>query len=196
MSHSLDKLRDRIAKGSIFDVASERGVKPEEILLDADVVVMLDQSYSMEDRDGGGQTRHQRAVAALEQIQRTFPGRVVLVTFSDFAEFRLNGIPTGPNGGTNMAAGLEMAHQLDGMDMRFFLVSDGQPTCGDALVYDWAKRFTDPINTIFIGSDFDAAGQQVMKEVSRLSGGLASGRIEPQMLGSQVIGMLTAGGGQ
>lgn len=182
-----------VTKGSIFDVASSNDVKPEDVLAEADVIVMLDLSSSMTASLNDGSTRYDRAVEALADIQKQFPGRVVLITFSGTARTELGGLPGRPSGSTNIYAALEMAKQFDGMDCKFYLISDGEPTdTTDFQIFDLAKQFTDPIHCIFIGQDDDVEGQRFMKELSRLTNGLNAGRVDPKMLG-QTMRLLISG---
>ena len=181
-----------VTKGSIFDVAAATKSKPEDVLAEADVIVMLDLSSSMATRLNDGTTRYDRAVEALSDIQKNFPGRVVLITFSGNAKMELGGMPGIASGSTNIYAALELAHQFDDMDSKFYLISDGEPTDTSELrIFDLAKTFKDPINCIFIGQDDDYSGMKFMKELARITKGIDSGRIEPAMLGETLKLLVT-----
>jgi len=193
MTYDITKSQKNVTKGSIFDVASTSGIKPEEVLTDADVVVMLDLSSSMSHRQANGVTRFDKAKDALADIQKAFPGRCVLITFADRARMELGGVPSRPSGMTNVYAALEVAKQFDGLDTKFYLISDGEPNCtSKEEIFAAAEEFTDPINCIFIGEDHDRAGQQFMSQLAALTGGKNTGRVEPALLG-QTIKLLITG---
>jgi len=192
MNDDLIKQNRDVIKGSVYDVATSKGVKPEDVLAEADVVVMIDISSSMTDRTNDGRTRFDKAVDALTDIQKSFPGRVVLISFADGAKMELSGMPTRPSGMTNIKGALEIAKNFDGMDTKFYLISDGEPNCGpDSDIFDLAATFEDPINCIFIGEDRDLDGIAFMKELAKLTGGIDSGRIEPSMLGDTIKLLIT-----
>lgn len=188
----LTKREQSLAQGSIYDVARSRGEQPEDVLAEADVVVMLDESSSMAAPVGQGKSRHDEAVEALRQIQRTFPGRVILITFANSARFHWNGLPSSPAGSTQMDLALDLASQFKEMDMKFYLISDGQPN-DKALALEVVNLHfqKDPIHTIFIGSDTDRQGMEFLQELSAKTGGRAAGKVEPELLGETVTLMLT-----
>ncbi len=187
MEDQLTKQSRDITKGSVFDIATNKGVKPEDVLAEADVVVMLDISSSMTDRQGDGRSRFDKAKDALADIQKAFPGRVVLISFSDNAKMELGGMPSHPAGMTNIHAALEVAKSFDGMDTKFYMISDGEPNMTpEKDIFDFAETFEDPINCIFIGEDHDFSGIAFMKKLAKLTGGVDSGRIEPHLLGDTI----------
>ncbi|KKL77451.1 hypothetical protein LCGC14_2034730 [marine sediment metagenome] len=187
----LQKGHSAVAEGSIFDAASRRGDKPEETLADADVVIMLDCSSSMSEGIAGGtETRYDEAKKAVADIQRAFPGRVVLVSFASHAQLELTGIPQSPNGSTNMREALEIAKQFDGLDTKFYLVSDGFPD-SQGTVLELAKTFEDPINVIFIGDDYTMSGMEFLGKVADITGGTDEGQISPKMLGDTMKLLIT-----
>ena len=193
MNRDITKSATDVTKGSIFAVASEKGVKPEDVLTDADVVVMLDLSSSMTTSQFDGRSRFDKAKEALADIQKAFPGRCILITFADKANMELGGLPGHPSGMTNVYAALEVAKQFDGLDTKFYLISDGEPNCtSKEEIFALANEFTDPINCIFIGEDHDLSGMKFMKELAMLTGGKDSGKVEPHLLG-QTIKLLITG---
>lgn len=195
MNDKISKKYESVAEGSIWDTANSRGEKAEEVVANADVVVMLDVSSSMGGRLGDGKTRYDVAVEQLRNIQRTFPGRVVLIEFGMKTQIKLDGLPSNPAGSTPMDDALNLAYDFDGMGTKFYLISDGEPYpfSRTQAVYDWAASFKDPIHTIFIGDDSDKAGIEVMEKVSNLSGGTSSGKIEPDQLAGRITKLLTGG---
>ncbi len=184
--NKLTKREQTLAQGSIKDVAESRGERLENVLVEADVVVMLDTSGSMK----GG--KDDRAEEALRQIQRTFPGRVVLIEFSDLAWFRWNGLPEWRYKGTNMDLALEKALKFKGMDMKFYFISDGMPSgnSGEQALH-LAQELGEPINTIFIGSDTDYRGQDFLRRLGQVGGGKTIDHLKVEKLGDTVTKMLT-----
>ena len=181
-----------VAKGSIYDVANSQNSKPEEILTDADIVVMLDISGSMADRQLNGQTRYEKAVEALDDLQRAFPGRIALVTFNDRAALELSGIPSIPSGMTNVYDALSIAKTFDGLSTKFYLISDGQPNVrSEQETIDLASTFIDPINCIFIGEDHDRMGIGFMEKLARVTKGTNAGRIDVKLLGQTIKLLVT-----
>lgn len=184
----IQKGNSNVTKGSIYDVATDKGVKVEEILSEADVIVMLDISSSMDMRLGDGSTRYSKATDALADIQKAHPGRVALITFSSDAKMELGGVPGSPYGSTNMMSALELGHNFDGLDTKFFLISDGEPDYGiKAQIIPFAKTFEDPIHCIFIGEDHDREGMRFMSDIAKVTGGENSGRISPAMLSGHLL---------
>jgi Mg-chelatase subunit ChlD len=188
MSSYLEKGGNQVARGSIYEVANTRGEKAASLLARADVIVMLDISSSMRGE------KHHKACQALEDIQKTFPGRVALIEFNDYAQLNLRGIPNIPSGMTMMHLALEMGRTFDGTDTRFYLISDGAPNgCAHDDLLQIAASFTNPIHTVFIGNDWDTNGQKTLEDISSATGGTSAGRIEPKMLGKTLMGLLTGG---
>jgi len=189
---NLIKDNSNLAEGSVFDTSNSQGVKPEDVLANCDVIVMLDISGSMDAFVyGANKNRWEAAVDQLRLIQRTFPGRVALIQFGGMVTgFRFNGIPDRPTGSTPMHEAMAIAHDFDNQGKQFYLISDGQPDRVE-IVHQWAKAFVSPINTIFIGDDNDISGIRLLGEVSRFSGGEASGKLEPQMLGEAMKLLIT-----
>jgi len=182
MNQKIQKRNQGVAEGSIFDVSNRSGQKIEEIMADADVVVMLDISSSMSGE------RYRRATNALETIQTRYRGRVLLVTFNNDAKLEYGGIPSSPSGGTSLTPALEIAQKFDGTEMKFIIISDGEPwDTREAL--EKSKEFTDPIDTVFIGNDGDR-GEQFMKDIAT---GHSMGRVDPKLLGTTLAGLIGNG---
>ena len=193
----MDKLSrnsNEVAKGSIYDIASSKGLKTEEVLAEADVIVILDVSSSMMDRNRAGLTRYERAKESLGEIQRAFPGRVAVISFSDKAQIELTGLPPMHGGCTNMAKALNLAKDFDGLDTKFYFISDGSPTDSESTIISIADSFTDPISTIFIGSDTDTTAIAFMKKLAEVTGGTNSGKVDPAMLGNTILQLVANNG--
>lgn len=187
MNRDITKSTTDVAEGSIYGVSNTKGVKPEEVLAEADVVVMLDVSSSMSAQLSSGVSRFDRAKESLTDLQRSFPGRIVLLTFNDITQIELSGLPRPPSGMTNILKALEKAFEFDGMDTHFYMISDGAPNVNPEHVsLEFAKKFKDPIHCIFIGDDNDEEGIEFMKKLAEATGGTNSGKIEPHLLGQKL----------
>lgn len=183
MRQDIQKGHSEVAEGSIYDAANKLDQKPEEVLADADVVIMLDCSGSMSTYSGNS-TRYELACEAVKDIQRAYPGRVALISFDSVAKLELGGIPRAPGGSTRMLPALEIAHNFDGMDTKFYMISDGRPDYGtEDEILRYSDNFVDPINSIFIGGDEDVEGMEFLARLSKRTGGKDHGKIMPKMLG-------------
>lgn len=191
MYDKIERSNTATTKGSIFDVAFRRGMKPEEVLADADILIIFDDSSSM-DESLGGRTRYDFAVDALKKLQEAHEGRIVLINFSSTADIYLGGIPPRPNGNTRLDLALELAKEFDDMGMKkIVIITDGEPngpTDVEQLCIDIAKTFKTPIDTIFIGEDYMV---QAMKFLEALTTGRALGHVDVENLAEKVTKLLT-----
>ena len=203
INRSIQKSEQKVAQGSIYDVSNRQNVPVEAVMADAQAVVFLDRSGSMshyinEDQydpfaynrpNPGGNTRFEDANKALEGIQRRYDGKIILIPFSTFPELQLNGVPRPPDGGTDVAAALEMGKQFDGLGMKFVLISDGEPN-SDVAAIEVAKTYEDPIDTIFIGADKDIRGIDFLNRLSAATRGQALGKIDVEKLEGATVKLL------
>lgn len=179
-----------LVEGSIKDVATSRGARIEEVIMDASLLVVMDQSGSMWAGDArGGRSRYDVADEELEKLQRDHPGQIVLVCFSDNYTVCLDGIPNRSGGGTNMARVLDYLYSegIDGL-LDIVVVSDGEPDDEDDTLRA-AQQFSQPIHTIFIGPE-NGSGQRFMKELARRTGGKPFVSPKPGELGAGVVALL------
>lgn len=190
MKDRLTKREEKLAEGSIYDVAERRNERPEDIIAEADVIVLLDESGSMHGR------KHEVAVENLRLLQRKFPGRVLLGSFSSVAKWHFNGLPSSPAGGTNMDRALDLAFDFGQIeDTKIYLISDGQPTMGSGpRALEIARQYKAPINTIFIGSDTDYHGQEFLMKLAKASGGENKRKVDVGDMEETVTKLLTSGG--
>ena len=203
---SLSKREDKITEGSIADIARRRGDRIEAVMADAEMVVMLDISSSMskpideadysawnperyEHGEGYTRTRFTAALEALSAIQMKYQGKVLVIAFNSVAEFLSGGLPSQPSGGTNMNLALDLAKEFDDTDMKFTIISDGEPSNPENVIQQ-AKTFKTPIDTIFIGNDHDQRGLDVMNRIAAASRGKALGKVDPNDLGETTIKLL------
>src|SRR6266545_6420216 len=158
-----------IVPGSIAQTALENG---GQLPAPPVMVVILDVSYSMDERDAmyNGQ-RCRRIDAAKQQlieIQARFPGQVAIIAFSDEAEAVPGGVPPEPNGWTNLHLALELARAADTGAMKFCIISDGLPQMQE-LAHREAEKFSVPLDVIFVGNQQD--GRRFMQDFAQQPGG-------------------------
>jgi len=190
--YGISKSEKGIAEGSVFDVAKSQNIKLEEAIANADVVVLIDSSSSM-GLMSGDKTRYEKAVEALERVQSRYRGRVLIISFSDFAKIEYGGVPSKPGGWTDLVSGLEIAQPFDGTDMEFIVISDGEPNDQEGALAI-ARTYTDKISTIFIGDEIsDRGGLEFMNRLAGVGRGKALGKVDLDTLGSSIVGLLGDG---
>lgn len=188
--------------GSLGAIAAQSGASLAQSFMQADVIVLVDTSSSMGERDvdtperpafgaepgpsKAGRTRYQAAVGELKKLQASLPGRIAVVSFSTIVKFCPGGVPENLQGGTNMAEALAYVRPADGCGMQFFLISDGEPHDPDATLVE-AKKFTDPIITVFVGS---GPGAAFLARLAALTGGTTAQKSIPQ-LAAHIGGLLS-----
>jgi len=162
-----------IVVGSLSDVAqkSDRGVA--ETFIDADVVIVVDTSGSMCATDSrGGKSRYDIALEELAKLQRSMPGKIAVIAFSDIAIFVPGGQPPFLSGGTNLAGALRFAKVADVSGIRFVVISDGEPDSrDDALAV--ARTYRNRIDVIYVGPEEQPEGRAFLAQLARTSGGQA-----------------------
>ena len=93
--------------GSLAYVAQQGGLTLAESFLNAEMIVLLDQSGSMYARDAGrGRSRYDAADGELARLQAQHPGKIALICFSNAPTFCPGGVPSRDGGGTDMARAL------------------------------------------------------------------------------------------
>lgn len=178
----------QLVPGSIGAIAARDGQSLAQSFMAADVIVMVDTSASMAERDVAGEvtrTRYQAACDELTKLQAQHPGRVAVISFSSDAVFCPGGIPKNLARGTSVAAALRYVQPADGCGMTIVLISDGEPQDEDEALAV-ARTFTDPIQTIFIGG---GPGRTFLDKLARLTGGTSATRTIPQ-LAQSIAGLL------
>ncbi len=138
--------------GSIGQLAQQAGVSLAETFLNVDVVILVDTSVSMSARDRGEQSRYEVACAELARLQATLPGKLALIAFASQPVFVPGGIPSTPNGGTDLAKALQFAKLADTGGMRFIVISDGEPD-DETKALEVAARYRGRIDTIYVGPE-------------------------------------------
>lgn len=173
MNNKLRTQDSTVVKGSIQDVASQSGQGVADVMMDAQYVAIIDISISMDTRDakgegGQGIRRFDAAVQALNSLQSSMPGRWIIIEFSSNCEIVPSGAIHSPTGFTNLAGALEFAKQFNGLGLKLFLISDGEPDSKPAAL-NIARTWTDKLDVICVG---DANGSQFMQELARITGGI------------------------
>ncbi len=158
-----------VVPGSIGQVAHRAGQSLAEGLLDAEIMILVDVSGSMNTQDSrGGRSRYAVACEELAKLQAMHPGKIAVVAFSSAVRFAPSGVPEFEGQSTDLAAALRFALPWDGT-VRFVVVSDGVPDSeADALAV--ARQFTSWIDTVFVGPEGDYGGRAFLERLARASG--------------------------
>lgn len=181
-----------VVAGSLSAMAQCNGMSLAESFLSCDLIVLIDQSASMSQRDApGGKSRFDAADAELARIQRDNPGRVGVVAFSNYAAFCPGGVPIRLSGGTDMAEALRFIHVADNTGIKLILISDGEPDSEDK-AFAQARRFKSPIHTLYIGSE-NGRGRAFLEKLANATGGKAFKTTAPGLLANTVETLLLKG---
>lgn len=160
----------QLVKGSLSDVARTSNISLAQAFLSAKAIVVIDTSYSMADNDcPGKRRRHDVACEQLFQLQRDLAGQVAVVSFSDHARFCPGGIPSQPNGGTDLAKALKFIYPADGTGVRIVVISDGEPNDSQEALAE-ASKFISKIDCIYIGPE-TSLGRDFLRRLAEASGG-------------------------
>jgi len=163
-------MQTALVPGSLSSLARQQGVSLAETFLNVDAIILLDVSGSMVATDArGGRSRFDIACEELTRLQATLPGKLAIIQFASFPIFRPNGLPTNPHGTTDLAAALKFVQVADVGDMRFIVVSDGEPD-NEAEALKVAARYQGRIDTIYVGPE-DGAGQEFLSRLARINKG-------------------------
>lgn len=200
-----------IIPGSLAAVARQEGQSLAESFLAADAIVIVDVSGSMDARDvdpapapvraswddgpsfsppNQGRTRYQAACEELEKLQQTIPGKIAVVAFSNGAQFVWGGHPPFLSGGTDMVAALQFIRPADGCGMTLVLISDGGPNDPAGTLAE-ARRFTSPIQTVYVGPK-GGEGEAFLAKLAAATGGTHQTKSIPQLAAS-IAGLLGTG---
>jgi len=160
-----------IAKGSISDLMQNENMTLAESFLTCDCVVLFDVSGSMEMMDGTHESRYDRGVQQLKNLQASMPGKIAVVQFADSVQFMPGGVPLMDISGygTDLAAGLRFIRIADVPEMRFIVISDGAPD-SETMALTEARKFTEKIDTVYIGSE-SGDGRDFLHRLANASGG-------------------------
>ena len=181
-------------QGSQLDYAQKTGITLAESFLDLEMVILLDVSGSMETKDApGGKTRSEAAQEALTTIQGNNPGKVGLVCFADYTSYCSDGRIADCGSGTMLEKGLRELRELDDLGIKLVVVCDGEPLDKQKALNE-AKKFSSPLNAIFIGPEDDLyGGRAFLQRLVDLSGGQFIQSDAPGMLQDGVERLLLVG---
>lgn len=159
-----------VVPGSLQAQANESGAGLAETFLSCEAIVIIDVSGSMEACDApGGHSRYDTACSELARLQADIPGKVGVIEFSTYVTFVPGGKPLYQGGGTNLAEALNYAYIADGCEMRFIVISDGEPN-SESQALAAARRFQSRIDCVFVGPE-GGPGQAFLRTLAAASGG-------------------------
>ncbi len=170
-----------IVPGSLSAVAKRDGVSLAESFVNADAVIIVDTSGSMNTHDSrGGKSRYKVALEELAQLQANMPGRLAVIAFSSTTVFVPGGQPPFLGGMTDLAGALRFAKVADVPGMRFVIVSDGEPD-DERAALTVAQSYSNRIDTVFVGPENDwHGGRAFLQRLAAASGGrhIAADRVQ------------------
>jgi len=160
-----------IVEGSIQAVSQASGKSIAESFVMCDVIVIVDTSGSMSQRDRrGGLSRYEVACEDLAAIQKSMPGRVAVISFSNDAVFCPGGVPIFIGSSTDLAKALRFAKMADFEGSRFILISDGSPDHPEEAL-EVAKTYTARIDVIYVGPEANPIGRFYLEKLAKVSSG-------------------------
>ena len=164
-------MNETMVVGSVAQVAQQQGATLAETFINVDYVVMVDTSGSMGVCDSrGGKSRYDVACEELEGLQKSLPGKLAVISFSNDALFCPGGVPINMMGGTDMAGVLRYSRVADVEGIRFFMISDGYPD-DERSAMDAAKKYQSRIDGIYVGPEEDPRGRDFLERLAAASGG-------------------------
>jgi len=183
-------MAEQIVKGSLAQIAKDNNKSIAQTFLSCDVIVIVDTSGSMGSLDSrDGQSRYKVACNELARLQGTLPGKIAVISFSNTVLFCPSGVPFNLDSGTHMDKALDFARVADVPDMRFILISDGEPT-DESSALTAARKYKNKIDTIYVGPENEKAGQDFLKRLAKASGGQALQDFKVNALGSNIQKLL------
>ncbi len=163
-------MTNQIVAGSLGAVAAQNKKSIAENFVNANAIILVDTSGSMEQTDSrGGKSRYDAACAELKNLQASLPGKLALLSFSSEVIFCPNGIPFQYSAMTDLAKALKFAKIADVSGMRFIVISDGEPD-SESEALSVAATFKNRIDTIFVGPE-GGSGQAFLCKLAKASGG-------------------------
>ncbi len=181
-----------IVQGSLSAIAQQDGKSLAETFMNADVIIIVDTSGSMGSRDSrGGKSRYEVACEELASLQRTMPGKIAMINFSSEVRFEPGGFPFSMGGGTNLAKALRFVKVADLPDMRFILISDGQPDDENECMRV-AITFKNHIDVIFVGDEKYPTGRDFLERLAAATGGQAVTADKAKELQANIVMLLGA----
>ena len=184
-----------IAKGSIKDVA---GGDVAIALMNAKIVLLCDRSSSMLEFARDGKCRAEIEDDIVAKFQAKHPGQIALVSFSDAAELREDGVLPYPGGGTTITSALNLAEPMVDIGMRAVLITDGEPGENEQMVIRSATRYKGRMDCIYVGPEVGRGGD-FCDRLARAVGGtntICDLNKEPELLAERLGQLLLIAGGK
>lgn len=179
-----------IIPGSIGAIAQREGISLAESFANADVVALVDVSGSMDAQDStGGRSRYDVACAELANLQNANPGKVAILAFSNDTLFCPSGQPPKMFGSTNLAGALAFARVADTGDVRFVVISDGQPDDSESALSE-ARKYRGRIDVVYVGPESYPAGRDFLTRLAQVRGGVTVTADKAQQLAAQTQRLL------
>jgi hypothetical protein len=180
-----------IVEGSQLDAAKAAGITLAESFLNAELVILLDCSGSMQMPDApGGIARQEFADRQLRRIQGTHPGKVALICFASSVAYSPGGGVLEVGHSTALHKALEFAKIADGCGLKILVVSDGEPDDRDMALYI-ARQYTSKIDALYCGPESDReSGREFLRQLAQATGGQFFTSAKPAELTSIVIALL------
>jgi hypothetical protein len=185
--------KNQIVSGSIGAIAQQSGKSIAESFISADIIVIVDTSGSMNARDSrGDKSRYDVACEELAGLQNSLPGKIAVISFSDDAVFCPSGVPLMLGAMTDLVKALQFAKVADIPDMRFILISDGEPNDPNAALAV-AKTYKNKIDVIYVGPESYPIGREFLQKLAAATGGLSVTADRAAELQAGVMQLLGAG---
>lgn len=179
-----------IVVGSLADIAAKSNTSIAESFLNCELMTIVDVSGSMETHDSrGGQSRYTIALEELAKLQKSRPGKVAVIAFSDTVEFVPGGVPPLLGAGTDLTAALRFAHMADSATMRFVVISDGLPDDEPSALRE-ASKFVARLDAVYVGPETDNVGRAFLTRLTAASGGQAVTADRAQQLAATIETLL------
>jgi hypothetical protein len=181
-----------LVTGSIGAISQRTGASLAETFVNADVVILVDVSGSMSDTDSrGGRSRYDVACEELAILQNGNPGKIAVLAFSNNTIFVPTGQPPLLGGGTDLAGALKFAKMADTGDMRFVVISDGEPADQGTALSE-AAQYKGRIDVVYVGPEERPSGREFLRRLAALKGGQTVTADKAQQLASKTQTLLLA----
>jgi len=182
-----------IVQGSLSSIAKQNQISIAESFINADCICIVDTSGSMEDKDSrGGLSRYEIACQELSQLQKNLPGKIAVISFSSAVQFCPNGVPVFLGATTDLAKALNFVKVADVPEMRFIVISDGQPD-SEKESLQVAATFKNKIDVIYVGPEDRPHGREFLQNLAAVTGGKSVTVDRAKELRAGIMGLLRAG---
>lgn len=166
-------MNNAIITGSIGAISKQSGKSIAETFISADCICIVDTSGSMSANDSrNNQSRYEIACQELASLQNHLPGKIAVIAFSREVVFCPSGVPQMMGRGTELAKALSFAKIADVPNMRFIVISDGEPSSEEEALRV-AKTYKNHIDVIYVGPEDYPSGREFLKKLAAASGGQA-----------------------